>query len=178
MVHPLRNCRVCGVNFRPSNGKHYSCGSLTLKTGCSYSEYRRKQRVWNIANADRYKKTIRDWYWKNRNTVSARNKRFYQNNKELFRPRWIKYRASKRNAEGIFTAEEWEQLKALCGYRCVRCFKKKKLSVDHIIPLSKGGTNYISNLQPLCKSCNSAKRDRIWFASCKLSLKNTLCKVS
>jgi 5-methylcytosine-specific restriction endonuclease McrA len=32
---------------------------------------------------------------------------------------------------------------------------------DHIVPLEQGGSNDHSNLQPACRECNSAKRDRL-----------------
>lgn len=35
------------------------------------------------------------------------------------------------------------------------------LTVDHIVPLSRGGKNVISNMQAMHRSCNSAKRDRV-----------------
>ena len=68
------------------------------------------------------------------------------------------YRARRRLAEGSFTLEEWE---ALCkSYGNVCCHpgcEETNLTVDHIVPLSKDGTNDISNLQPLCRSHNSSK---------------------
>lgn len=42
-------------------------------------------------------------------------------------------------------------------YRCVRCGNDKDLSIDHIIPFSKGGLTKEENFQTLCKSCNSRK---------------------
>jgi hypothetical protein len=43
------------------------------------------------------------------------------------------------------------------AYRCKRCNAHKDLAVDHIHPESKGGTLDLSNLQTLCRSCNSKK---------------------
>lgn len=49
-------------------------------------------------------------------------------------------------------------------YRCVCCkkwFSKEKITVDHIIPLRKGGINCLSNLQPMCRPCNSRKGPKV-----------------
>jgi 5-methylcytosine-specific restriction endonuclease McrA len=43
-----------------------------------------------------------------------------------------------------------------CGY-CGSIVSKKKMTVDHIIPKSKGGTNEIDNLMPCCRECNRDK---------------------
>ena len=40
---------------------------------------------------------------------------------------------------------------------CLCCNRRRKLTADHVIPVSKGGTSYISNIQPLCQPCNSSK---------------------
>ncbi len=51
------------------------------------------------------------------------------------------------------------------NYKCVECGITKKetsLHVDHIIPVSRGGTDELSNLQTLCKVCNLSKANRIY----------------
>jgi 5-methylcytosine-specific restriction protein A len=50
------------------------------------------------------------------------------------------------------------------NYQCRSCgktHKTVKLQIDHIIPLAKGGSNDMSNLQTLCSECNQQKSDRI-----------------
>jgi 5-methylcytosine-specific restriction endonuclease McrA len=72
------------------------------------------------------------------------------------------HRHRRRTAEGSFTITEWDVLCERYGNRCLACGRVDlPLTIDHVIPLSKGGTNWITDVQPLCKSCNSAKGDRI-----------------
>ncbi|MSR36948.1 MAG: HNH endonuclease [Gemmatimonadetes bacterium] len=73
-------------------------------------------------------------------------------------------------AEGEFTRAEWELVLArfdACP-DCKRAWdqipllagRKSVITVDHITPISRNGTNYISNIRPLCYACNSRKGDR------------------
>lgn len=73
--------------------------------------------------------------------------------------------ARKLNALGTFTIREWEEKKKEFDYCCAICgTDEAKLTKDHIIPLTKGGSNFISNIQPLCQSCNSRKGNRLALA--------------
>jgi 5-methylcytosine-specific restriction endonuclease McrA len=56
-----------------------------------------------------------------------------------------------------FTLEEWEALVEVNGRVCLACGAAEILSVDHIVPLSLGGSNTTGNIQPLCETCNSLK---------------------
>ena len=69
--------------------------------------------------------------------------------------------AREKGAEGYHSLEEWNLLKEKHDNKCLNCGEQKTLTKDHIIPLSKGGTDYISNIQPLCRNCNSKKWNHI-----------------
>lgn len=109
------------------------------------SEYSKQ---WRLANPEYARVTYQEWARKNYDRIVVGNAR---------------RRALEAAAPGVFTAREWRQLKEHYQYTCLRCKKTEptiKLTIDHVIPLSKGGWNAVENIQPLCKPCNSGKKDR------------------
>lgn len=73
--------------------------------------------------------------------------------------------------------ERWEVL-ARDGHRCRGCGCKPPeviLEVDHIVPVSKGGTNELSNLRALCASCNSGKGGRFQSPERKRGARRARC---
>lgn len=97
----------------------------------------------------------------------AAEKRQYERKYRAAHPEWDKAkkhrrRAKKRQAGGSFTPTEWRDLCAFYGGRCLCCgATDRKLTPDHIVPLAKGGSSGITNIQPLCGSCNSSKGAKV-----------------
>ena len=72
-------------------------------------------------------------------------------------------RARKLGNGGTFTMQEWQALKEFYNFICLRCGRKEPeilLTPDHVLPLVRGGSNSIDNIQPLCRSCNCSKHTK------------------
>ena len=48
------------------------------------------------------------------------------------------------------------------AYRCRNCGDHHDLTIDHIVPVSRGGSDESTNLQTLCRPCNSSKGNRVY----------------
>jgi 5-methylcytosine-specific restriction endonuclease McrA len=56
------------------------------------------------------------------------------------------------------TRKQWRAIKAAFGNRCAYCGEHfERLTMDHIIALSKGGSHTAANVVPACHSCNCRK---------------------
>lgn len=142
-------------------------------------KYRKEYRIWRAKNLDKVKEATRRWRKNNPDKVRIMKKRYYERYSDKVKDRvkrWIKKNPEKKRfqsslramrrkeAEGKFTYGEWERLKKQYGFRCPscgRCEPEIHLTIDHIIPLVKGGSNWIENIQPLCKECNCKKHTQI-----------------
>lgn len=60
----------------------------------------------------------------------------------------------------MLTSTEWLAILAQADGHCAYCDKEAKLTLDHVIPLSKGGTHSKDNVVPACLHCNSSKGNK------------------
>lgn len=123
---------------------------------------------WNKNNPEKSKAISKRWAMENKERKKETNRLWRESNPERVKEIRIiaenKRRSLKEKNGGSFTIEEWDCLKKKCNYTCLMCEKKEpeiKLTIDHIIPISKGGNNWIENIQPLCRSCNTRKGVKI-----------------
>lgn len=140
----------------------YKCQFCNTKSSDKASHYARKVRHYcsmKCYSADRKEnwKPSEQPTWRGGVTPYEAHKRWKLKNPERMAHLKARYYARRKNAEGSHTFEEWQELKAKFNNLCVNCLESKPLTKDHVIPLSKGGSDYITNIQPLCRNCNSKK---------------------
>jgi len=144
------------IEYRKANRKE-----LNKKRRMVYAKNPRKVlkavHKWRKDNPEKAKEIQQKWRESNKEKAKECQQKWQKNNPGRISHHVSLRRARKKGAAGSHTLEEWRMLKILHGYKCAICGKEKKLTRDHIIPLTRGGSDCIENIQPLCKSCNSRK---------------------
>lgn len=112
---------------------------------------------WAKDNKERIKENNAARYARDKKRISARISKYRKDHPEESRARVHKRRSRKTKAGGSYTVAEWNNLCKKYNNRCLDCGKKRKLTPDHVIPIAKGGTSNIDNIQPLCMPCNAKK---------------------
>ncbi|MGH2493053.1 MAG: HNH endonuclease signature motif containing protein [Candidatus Limnocylindria bacterium] len=133
-------------------------------------------RAWMHRNLDKAREAMRRWRARNPELRRARNREYKRaayrrdpakakaqraayiaKHPEVRRAREQAYRARKAAAAGSFTGAEWLALVERWGNVCTYGGESGALEPDHRVPLYRGGTNFIDNILPACRSCNGKK---------------------
>lgn len=174
-------CKTCNIEL----SKQYyienkeKIKQYNIKNRQQIIEYRKQYRIKNkeqlakkrnqyyINNREKMLKINNQYYIDNRDKMLEQNKQWRIANPEKVIAKKINRRAMELNATGKFTADDIAQLLVLQKGKCAicHCSIKNGYHVDHIVPLSKGGSNSKENLQLLCPTCNLSKgaRDPVIF---------------
>lgn len=117
-----------------------------------------RSKTWYEENKDRR----REYDIKNANKIYARNSAYRKTPKGslVSKIHGQNRRSRKRNAGGSYTHNDINNLLIMQKYKCPVCRTsiKEKYHIDHIVPLSKGGSNWKENIQLLCPTCNLTKQ--------------------
>jgi 5-methylcytosine-specific restriction endonuclease McrA len=157
-------CKRCGKREWYKNGQ---CVPCTRDRGKEYylrnrSKVKERHQNWARQNKDKVNKRARRWAENHPEKAKEVARSWVKRNPEKATAFYHKYRTERTKAGGTYTATEWKALVKRYGGKCLCCGRDDvKLTADHVVPVSKGGTSNIDNLQPLCQTCNSKKRDKI-----------------
>lgn len=140
-------CRKCGQPKLP--GRCKSCCSRTYRKVYMRSYYENHK--------EKAARVQAEYYITNRDSSLARSRAWEKANPEFVAARKARRRVALHAAMGSHTTQEWRAIIARQRSKCAICKKRCRLTLDHMIPLSRGGSDLALNIQGLCKSCNSAK---------------------
>lgn len=119
--------------------------------------------------AQKARDRAKQWVKDNPERAKANRKAWLQTDKGKFveQQRRHNRRAAKKVPYCIsLTLEQVQNIFAAFDNTCAYCGSPDRLTLDHYIPLSKGGTHTVGNTIPCCHSCNSGKKNRdskIWY---------------
>lgn len=133
----------------PERKRELNRASRDRHRQAEYAQNRARRAV----NKDRYRAMVRDWEKRNPGALAD-------------------YRARRRQRKktGRVTTRDWLRLVRRYDSRCFYCGEAAAMTMDHIVPLSRGGKHTIGNIVPACLSCNSSKHDRFiveWRVACR-----------
>lgn len=122
-------------------------------------EMRAYSKAYNAGRKDQqqtYQRTYRETHRVERRVYQ---RAYHKAHPEVVRASYHRRRAQQAGAtRNDLTTAQWKAIKRHYGYRCVYCGRKmQRLTIDHIIPISKGGENTFTNVVPACRTCNNRK---------------------
>lgn len=165
-------CRQCVATWRAANKdrikaqkQKYLQKPESKQKASEYSKRYREEKPeiilairlrYQANNKEHRRQKFREWAAQNPDRLRENKRRNYQAKPELYRS----YAFNRRGRiKAVCKAISKKEFAKLYSQNCFYCGNKGG-TIDHVIPLSRGGTHSIGNLVSCCKSCNSSKRDK------------------
>lgn len=124
--------------------------------------------AWRKANPTKDRAIGATYRKKNAQQIRARKAAYKKANPDICVAASMRRRTKKLAAPGNgVTAAQWRNCLAESLGLCAYCNERKRLTMDHIEPLTLGGAHDVENIAAACSTCNPSKGDRpllVWLA--------------
>lgn len=118
---------------------------------------REGMRRWRARHPEQKKQQHAEYYRLNRLAILSKVSVYARVHPEVGRAKHHRRRARQLGGGGSFTAREWLALVEAFGGRCAYCGAAGPVTVDHRVPVHRGGSSWIENILPACRVCNQRK---------------------
>ncbi len=159
------HCKACcllrKISWRARNPEKNKDGGRRIYWA-NPEKHRAKQRRFMNTPEKREKSRAagKAYYHSHKEESKARARKWTAKNRDKVRDRTRRAEMKRAQVPGAHTTAQWRILCDQFGGRCVRCGVSGRMTRDHVVPVSYPGSNDdISNIQPLCHSCNASKNN-------------------
>lgn len=149
----------CTRQWRRNNPERVSAyNQMHYQENLGYHKNRHKK--YRAENLDKISEREKQRRLQNRDALAARDKAYRQTNHgKLVRLLIQRQReARKRGTNVPYTVADIESRFNQFKNQCAYCGSNEKITIDHVLAISKNGKDCISNIVPACRDCNTRKR--------------------
>lgn len=172
-----KQCNKCGISKPLTEFSHVSKNKDGFHNSCKicYAEY---MKIWSRKNSEKVNARALAYHHKNKKALNEKRRiRWHKSDKSKnaeISKKWkaanpeqnklLKLRGNqKRRARLAVVDNYWissKEIRAILKLPCFYCGVSNKITLDHVVPISRGGSNGIGNIVPACITCNTTKKDR------------------
>lgn len=180
----LKICSKCKLELsidsfnkhkRMPDGIRSECRSCTSEANRKWREANVEKRKidnkkWRDANSDKDKQRKLDYYYSNKLKMQKQSNDWHANNSGYssdYMKQWrednpgrsseyVHVRRTRMQNNGLYKVLK-RDLKRLYSASCAYCGATEDITLDHVVPLKRGGSHGIGNLVAACRTCNSSK---------------------
>ena len=187
-------------------GYRANCKECKNKTNKQYynenKEYlNEKHKQYNIEHKEKREEYMKQYREEHKEELKEKSKQYREEHKEekkeydkqylqteqgklVNRRKEHNKRAKLNKSEGTYTNEQWIEMMQYFDYKCAysgeELIEGENYSIDHILAMDNGGSNYIWNLCPMVRNYNNSKKDNLileWYEQQEYYSKERLLKI-
>jgi hypothetical protein len=162
-VAALKRCTKCHAFLDRSEYSKDASKKDGLSARCRRCD-NNKRNDWRRRNPDRNRESKRLWAQRNKDDIAKKNTAWKKSNPDRVRTYNLRRLQLEKNAPGgpyDPNRPDYQQRVRLYGGMCAYCGLVPYVSLEHGVPLSRGGGNWAANIFPVCHACNSRKHTKI-----------------